>query len=419
MRPSLPTIVHCFGSLGSGSCVTNEQKHSDTGLFTGIDLRAFWETVRLRWWIIPAVIVVSVGFLWAQESDLQTEPATYLVRETYEARDPTGVLASVGIDPAAIRPFPDAASLLSILQSQAVRKEIVAEAGVDIPVTVSRTAPTFTLVDTLETDGKSSFVFQSMGTPTYIYACSEPAKSECADAIAAYVEKTIELRRDAFTAGLSDLKSVLVAARDASGDQSLDAKIAAVDIMQSRLDVPMVRIGVYEQNEGPTVSTVRRPTYLFGAAAGLIIALLILLQLTYSDRRIRSVRHVTRLVGDGAFLGEVASATSKSNPVTDRRTAISLHNAQTSTAAGGIRFIPLSQELTDTVVVERLRSMCGTPVSFAEPFTTLGIAELTADTDDVDVLVIQRHIDLRQALGEAVEALRRGGRRFGGVLLLD
>ena len=63
--------------------------------------------------------------------------------------------------------------------------------------------------------------------------------------------------------------------------------------------------------------------------------------------------------------------------------------------------------------------MCGTPVSFAEPFTTLGIAELTADTDDVDVLVIQRHIDLRQALGEAVEALRRGGRRFGGVLLLD
>ncbi|MBJ7505626.1 MAG: hypothetical protein JHC86_07615, partial [Ilumatobacteraceae bacterium] len=87
---------------------------SDVSLLSGIDLQAFWETFKLRWWVIPAVLAVAVGFLWAQESDLRTEPSSYYVTRTYEARDSTAVLASVGIDPVSVRAFPDANNQLLV-----------------------------------------------------------------------------------------------------------------------------------------------------------------------------------------------------------------------------------------------------------------------------------------------------------------
>ncbi|MGA1143464.1 MAG: hypothetical protein ACO3V6_09065, partial [Ilumatobacteraceae bacterium] len=109
--------------------MATQQNSSDFSLMAGVDLPAFWETLKLRWWVIPAVIAVAVGFLWAQESDLQTEPGSYYISETYEARDPTAVLASVGIDPVSVRAFPDANNQLLLLQSAAVKAEIAEQVG--------------------------------------------------------------------------------------------------------------------------------------------------------------------------------------------------------------------------------------------------------------------------------------------------
>ncbi|MFZ9340262.1 MAG: hypothetical protein ACO24J_06545, partial [Ilumatobacteraceae bacterium] len=101
----------------------------ENGLLSGFDLRALWETVRLRWWVIPITPLLAVGFLWAQETDLRTEPASYFVSRSYEGRDPTGVLASVGIDPVSVRSFPDVNNQLLILQSAKIRNEIAEQIG--------------------------------------------------------------------------------------------------------------------------------------------------------------------------------------------------------------------------------------------------------------------------------------------------
>jgi len=97
-----------FGSLAQGTYVTDQHHDTDAGLLAGVDLAAFWETLKLRWWVVPVVVGLAVGFLWAQESDLRTEPSSYYITRTYEARDSTAVLASVGIDPVSVRAFPDA-----------------------------------------------------------------------------------------------------------------------------------------------------------------------------------------------------------------------------------------------------------------------------------------------------------------------
>gem|GEM_PF-427656 len=405
-----------FGSLALGRRVTNQATDIDTNLFSGVDLRAFWETLRLRWWVIPAVLAVSVGLLWAQESDLRTEPASYFVSRTYEARDPTAVLASVGIDPVSVRAFPDVNNQVLILQSADVREEITAKLGRDIAVTVTRSKPTFTLVDTLESDGQSSFVFQSAGVPTYSFSCNESARETCDLAIDAYAAKAADLRIAAFRVGLEDLKSVLESVNRSADDATLTAKIAAVDELVDRLETPLVEVSRYEETVGATVSSVRRPTYTFGVIAGLIIALLILLQLTYSDRRIRSLRQLSRLAST-SLLGALSP---KPNSVQDRQVAVVLHRAISHHGATQVRLLPLRTPIRDSLAIDRMFAMLTVTPRTSAPFSELSVAELaTPSANELDVIVVQRNHDLRADVTEVLSALRNSGRIVAGVLLVD
>ena len=397
--------------------MTNRSGDTDIDLLTGLDLRAFVATLRLRWWVIPAALAVSIGFLWAQESDLRTKPGSYYVSRTYEARDPTAVLASVGIDPVSVRAFPDANNQLLVLQSAEVRSEIAQNLGADVAVTVSRSRPSFTLVDTLESDGQSSFVFQSAGVPTYSFACNEPVKATCEEAIGAYVDKAVELRREAFVAGIADLRAVLTTVSNASPDPAIATKLSALDVLVERLETPFVQIASTEETIGATIAGVRRPTYMFGVVAGLVIALLIILQLTVTDTRLRSVRQLGRLVSPESFLGWV---TARSREVADRRTALLLHRAVTDSSSRGIRFIPLRAVPDNATALSKLAELCSLPAVTARPYSEMTVAELTADSSgESDVLVVRRNRDDRREIADAYASLRRSGRPFAGVLLVD
>ncbi len=406
-----------FGSLAQGTYVTDQHHDTDAGLLAGVDLAAFWETLKLRWWVIPVVVSLAVGFLWAQASDLSTEPSAYYITRTYEARDSTAVLASVGIDPVSVRAFPDANNQLLVLQSAAVRDEISAELGRDVVVTVTRSRPTFTLVDTLESDGQSSFVFTSAGVPTYSFGCTEPVKADCERAIAAYVTKTVEIRRDALTAGLNDLRAVLAQVQRTAPDDSIAAKLAAIDVLIERADTPLLEISRFEEAIGATLTSVRRPTYTFGLAAGLLVALLVLLQLTYSDSRIRTARQLTRIAGLTRLLGHVRAAP---ETVRDRRASIAVHQALQQSSASTIRYIPLRSALADTTAVQRVADMSQAPFSVTAPFSELTVSELTTgNPSELDVIVVQRNRDLRTDVVEVLAALDRTGRSVAGVLLVN
>ena len=397
--------------------MVDQQKDSDFSLLTGVDLPGFWETLKLRWWVIPVVVTVAVGFLWAQESDLRTNPGSYYISETYEARDPTAVLASVGIDPVSVRSFPDANNQLLLLQSAAVKAEIAEQLGSDVAVTVTRSQPSFTLVDTLESDGKSSFVFTSAGVPTYSFSCSEPVKSDCHAAIAAYVDKTSGIRREALAAGLADLRVVLSQVNSTSPSDTLATKLAAIEVLEQRLDTPLLKVSQYEESIGATVSSVRRPTYTFGIAAGLLVALLILLQLTFTDSRIRSMRQLTRIAGSDRVLGHL---TNTPNEVGERRTALGIHGALGRSHASSVRYLPLRNAVSDDASLQRLTVTAGTTGSVAPPFAELSVAKLSEpSTTEVDVIVVQRNKDLKKDLVEVLAALGRSGRLVAGVLLLD
>jgi hypothetical protein len=410
-------VPQYFGSLTTGNYVVTQQNDSDFSLVAGVDLPAFWETLKLRWWVIPAVIAVAVGFLWAQESDLQSEPGSYYISETYEARDPTAVLASVGIDPVSVRAFPDANNQLLLLQSASVKAEIAEQVGSNIAVTVSRSRPSFTLVDTLESDGQSSFVFTSAGVPTYSFACNEPAKADCRAAIAAYVAKTTEIRKGALAAGLADLRAVLTRVSEQSDDSNVATKISAIEVLEERLDTPLLKVSEREEAVGPTISTVRRPTYTFGIAGGLLIALLILLQLTYTDSRIRSIRQLSRIVGKDGVLGHVSKA---SDPLSERRVAVAIHTTPGLRSGTTVRYLPLRQPLLQEGPLQRVAETAQVQSAIALPFSDMSVSALTQpSSSELDVIVVQRNKDLRKDLVEVLAALNRSDRTLAGVLLVD
>ena len=348
---------------------------------------------------------------------MRTEPASYFVSRTFEGRDPTAVLAGVGIDPVSVRSFPDVNNQLLILQSAAVRTEIAEQIGNPATVTVSRSRPSFALIDTLESDGQSSFVFQSAGVPTYSFSCNEPERATCNSAIDAYVARASALRTDALRAGLNDLKAVLEETKRESNDPTLATKIAAINVLLERADAPLTQISEYEEAIGATLAGVRRPTYTFGVAAGLFISLLIMLQLTYSDTRVRSLRTLSRLVGANHLLG---SAGGNSAELSDRRVAVSLRRALVESGASRLRFIPLRVDTVDTTVIQRISELTEASARTSTPMTEMALTELTApSTDELDVIVVMRNRDRRADVSEAMMLAQRSPRKLAGFLLLS
>ena len=407
-----------FGSLAQGTYVTDQHHDTDAGLLAGVDLAAFWETLKLRWWVVPVVVGLAVGFLWAQASDLRTEPSSYRMSRTYEARDSTAVLASVGIDPASVREFPNANNQLLVLQSAAVRDELSAQIGSEVTVAISNSKPIFTLVETLDGDaGQSSFVFTSTGVPTYSFVCTEPVKADCEQAITAYVTKLADIRRDALITGLNDLHAVLAQVQRTAPDDGITTKLAAIDVLIERADTPLLEIGRSEEAITATITSVRRPTYTFGVASGLLVALLILLQLTYSDSRIRTARQLMRIAGFARLLGHVRATP---ETVRDRRASVAVHQALQQSSASNIRYIPVRSALADTTAVQRVADMSQAPFNVTAPFGELSVSELTTgNPSELDVIVVQRNRDLRTDVVEVLAALDRTGRSVAGVLLVD
>jgi len=326
------------------------------------------------------------------------------------------VLSAVGIDPTFVRPFPDVDNQLLILQSEETRNSLVQKFPELLPVTISRTKPTFSLVSSIEADGQSSFIFRSSGIPTYVFSCSEPERAFCRESIAAYVQFTAQLRKTSVMTGLNELRSVLLEAKSGTNDDQVNVKVAAIDSLLKRLETPLLRVSESEIATGATVTTVRRVTFAFGIVAGFLIGILILLQLTYSDTRIRTSRQVVRLVGSDCYLGTLYK---DREVLQDKELALAIRSKMNQLGSTAMRLIPIRTDLNVDSAADVLSTILECPTTVAAPFVDLPVAELIAGSrQELDIVILRKHKDTKVDLQRVTEAFRRSGtpRRF---LLLD
>ena len=260
-----------------------------------------------RWWMVLVAALLGTAAMWLQESDLQTTPARNEVTRVYESRDETAMLSLVGIDPATISPFPSFNHQIIQIQEPAMRESIAAATGVNAGVSISRSEQRFSLLDTVEGDGKTKFTFLSVGTPTYTFFCETESVDSCNLVMDAYVEQLQQLRQQSIVSGIERLQQLLGSLPLTTTEHA--DKIEALASAKNLVNGELALLSTTTVAEGPTISTVKRSTYIFGFVGGALIGLLIALQLTLVDKRVRSIEQVAKRFGYDCVVG-TASASS-------------------------------------------------------------------------------------------------------------
>ena len=383
-----------------------------------IDLLAIRDALKLRWWIVPLVMFVSVSFLFVNESDLDTAPSSILVTRTYEARDEAAVLTVAGIDPGSIIPYPSFDSQLAILRSDDTKAKISAQIESSVEVTVSRTEQRFSLVDTVESDSKTRFTFLSVGIPTYGFSCATPLAVTCNTAIDAYVAELSSLRKASVQEGFVRAQKLVSQLFDAGQATSqLEVQLRALDFAKNMVTGEVALISATSEEIGPTVTTVKSSTYLFGMVVGALIGLLIILQLTITDRKIRTAHKLVAAVGAGRVLGILK--TDLQGPSVQQTSAAIAFAAATNRAAI-VRLIPIDETvLSGPIAAALAQALHGHSVSLiATPaIDQLSATDLLAPADSLVVLVVRARTSRTDVLANAIASAEHAGNNVAGIIL--
>jgi hypothetical protein len=371
-----------------------ERPETEPGLLATVDIRAFVETLRVRWWVFPAVLAVTVGFLFAQQSRLRTEPLSYRVSAVYDVPNPITLIGTIGINPALVVQIPDERTQLQQLAGSEIRAQITEELGSSV---------------NMEIPGSYEDPF--------IITCESSDQETCTRAVDLYAERASEIRNFAIVSTLTSLRAIFQGASEATSDPIASSKVAGIDGLLNNLKTDLVKTDSYIQTIGATVGDIQDVNYRFGLVVALIVSLLILLQLTYTDSRVRSVRQLVRIVGDDAYIGV---ATKAGDAVNNRRTAVALYQGLRSVSAQRVVYVPLRATLEDAATISNLSALAGATSVTSKPFSELTVSEIAQDVPgEVSVIVVRRNHDLRNDVLEALAGFRQSGRRLVGFLLLD
>lgn len=383
-----------------------------------IDLIAIRDALKLRWWIVPVVMLVAVGFLFANESDLATEPGYIAVSRTYEARDEAAVLTVAGIDPGSIIPYPSFDNQLEILRSDETKAKISAKINSDTAVTISRTEQKFSLVDTVESESRTRFTFLSVGVPTYGLGCIAPLADTCNTAIDAYVAELSSLRRASVQEGFARAEKLVSELLDSGQATSqIATQQRALAFAKEMVTGEVTLISATSAEVGPTVTKVKRSTYIFGVGVGALIGLLIILQLTLTDRKIRTARKLVSAIGAQRVLGELEEDLQGPNL---QHTAAAIAFAAATHSAAVVRLIPIDETvLIGPIEIALSHALRGHSLSLVSTpaIDQLGATELLAPQSSLVVLVAKAPTSRTDVLERAIVVAEHAGNNVAGVIL--
>ena len=303
-----------------------------------------------RWWMVVIAALLGIVVMWSQESDLSTTPASTKVVRIYESRDETALLSLVDIDPSTVSPFPSFDHQILQIQEPSIREEIATKVGFDLDVSISRSEQRFSLLDTVEGDGKTKFTFLSVGTPTYSFSCTDASPENCNTLIDEYVARLAQIRKESIVSGLDRLQLMLESLQ-LNTSANLD-RIAAISSAKSLINGELALLSNTNLTIGGTVSTVKSSTYAFGFFGGALVGLLLALQLTLIDKRVRSIHQLSKKFGPESVLGEIKGG---KNSVEHVAAAIVAKANQQSIAA--VAVLPANEKFSVEVLGSNLSAV--------------------------------------------------------------
>ena len=385
-----------------------------------IELRSIWEVIRLRWWIVPLCLVVSAGLMVAQESDMQTSPVSILVSKTYGPRDELANLAAFGVDLNSVKEFPNFQNQLAIVRESGP-KQVLSSLGKSVDVSVMRTEPQVSMLATTDGDGKQLFTVATNGQANYVISCSAPDESTCDSAIDVFVSEIESVRRDAIIDGLRQLQTRIesVLGSLSSAQPQLELQRASINSAIDSITGKLQFVDGKSEASGGTVSTVKISTYIFGLAVGLIIALLIILQLTLTDDKIRSPKKLRGAIDSSQFLIDLTTQTAAADL---KFVLAGILHGLTEANSTDVVFIPIDDnaklgELFELMAGESVQQ--GLAIQKSSALSALSTAELLNVSTKNIVLVVTKNASQLTNLEESLTNLKQSGARVLGLLLVD
>ena len=370
--------------------------------------------ILARWWIVVIAALLGTIAMWSQESDLSTTPTIFEVIRTYESRDETAMLSLVGIDPANVSPFPSFEHQIKQIQEPTMRDFISKKIGFDVAVSVSRSEQRFSLLDTVEGDGKTKFTFLSVGTPTYIFYCSDGSEGRCNTSINEYVFQLQEIRKQSIVSGIERLQQLLesLPIQTQSNAEKIEALKAAKPLIKGELAL----LSATSTGVGATVTTVKSTTYAFGFAGGALIGLLIALQLTLIDKRVRSLSQLATQFQSSALLGMATN-----NPTTIQHVAAAIVARAHTLSVVSVSLVPVD-ELTEAkelaAAIHAITSPLGIATTLLANVSSLSAQDLVLSTSGMITLVTKGVSTLDEATA-AWSVLEQAQKPMLGVILVD
>ena len=412
-----------FKTVAPLATMRNRRKPSLVGYFAmGILNREVGEVELIplangiisRWWIVLIAALLGTVAMWSQESDLSTTPTSIEVVRTYESRDETALLSLVGIDPATVSPFPSFEHQILQIQEPAMRDAISAKIGFEVVVSISRSEQRFSLLDTVEGDGKTKFTFLSVGTPTYTFFCSDASEDNCNTALDEYLLQLQEIRKQSIVSGLDRLQLLLesLSLNTASNSEKISALQAAKPLIKGELAL----LSATTNAVGATVSTVKSSTYAFGFMGGALIGLLVALQLTLIDKRVRSISQLSKRFDSQALLGMVTSEAASIQHVA----AAIVARAQ-SLSLSSVALVPVDEAMEVQSMAERIHAVTspmGVTVTSLVAISTLSAGELISSSSGM-IALASRGVSLTEDIVTTWSVLEKAQKPLLGVILAD
>ena len=370
--------------------------------------------ILARWWIVLIAALVGVVAMWSQESDLATTPAITEVVRTYESRDETALLSLVGIDPATVSPFPSFENQVLEIQEATMREAVEAKIGFSVSVSVAREDQRFSLINTNQGDGLTKFTFMSVGTPKYKFYCSDAPEDKCNIALDEYLLQLQEIRKQSIVSGLDRLQVLLESLPVTT--QANTERIAALKATKPLVKGELALLSTASNSVGATISTVKFSTYVFGLFGGALIGLLIALQLTLTDKRVRSISQLSKRFEARALLGLVSP-----EPASIQHVAAAIVARAHSLSLTTVALVPADEQTSTQLLVEQIHAVTsplGVAITSLTPISLITAGDLVSSKSGMIVLA-SRGVSLTEDIVTTWSVLENSEKPVLGVILSD
>jgi capsular polysaccharide biosynthesis protein len=171
-----------------------------------------------------------------------------------------------------------------------------------------------------------------------------------------------------------------------------------------------------EVRSGATISTVKTSTYLFGLIAGALVGLLIALQLTLIDKRVRSLSQLSKRFEARALLGTVTDDETSIQHVA----AAIVARAQTLSLAS-ISLVPVDEHTDAQSLAERIHAVAssmGVTVASLANISMLSANELISSHSGM-IALASRGVSLTEDIVTTWSVLESAQKPMLGVILTD